>query len=1148
MGVARAEVIPQVATPPTLESSWSESGHIRMARFYGSDQFADFWLHWDASNLYIKGEIQDYTPSIGEGITPGQTHDGKRWNTQFDDSIQISIATNPSKYKAVAFSPSGQLWKIDDCTPPSITCLGSTATHPNPTAGKLDNPSASIPSSYIKTSKIVGGKWRFMLSLPASLFDLPTFFLNIPLAINFYHDSISNFVPAGKELDFKSDGKSTYTKLKKQGDTWVVDKEDYDGMPANEWSVYQGDRNKPTEWAIFTLSAADVLKPTVAKTPTPGFVTVSSTGRSFELNGKPFVVVSETALMPWLPLRGLYNGMLCDEHKNWLGKGDGCAGKDEAGKVKGKNRIFFKEELFKYPNVPSKKPIVPVSQVTVEGKDDVLTLSQVTVERKDDVLTQFSDTTRVDLKTQIGNKIGKEDGPDKAKWEEWKSWIENDTVPTCPTNDTVTTLCQAEGRGIAIRYFKELKKYGINTLSIFVESLDLTQTPIIFGKDKDGDIFGFLDRVIKLASDNNVRLILRLYDTYYYNDTVAIDSEGNSKAQRIGDIFGNMFFEKGKYSIHQERMKKLFDKYANEPTILGWDIVNEIDNKDRFNTASYDERKAWVEAIASYVKPRVKQLVFFSFLTWDPKDGDSYRGKLGEKTGEKPFVDYLGLDATLAYRMPNIDFASPHTYYAHIANPGQLPTDDKKYEFLPAIELARGIAYGFYQIRDGRPILDTEGGPQEFFVGNQYNILPDRLFNRKNDTEIFLNSIWTHFAAGGAGANTRWPHDLENNSGRTNQISPKWREALWAFKNEVGNIPWDGNKLRVDHLRQNSAGQSPIIPQYDANGIPTNSTLAGTTFTVARYDDKYAVVYAYNHDKQPLELIALPGDIAAKAKGGQAYVRAVEFGYTEDETLVYKLISNLNGASLQSVDVANKKFVLNSKVSDNVVLIISFDQALPPPSMIIPTDTPAPAPQPVSLPSPSLGVGVGMKGGMAVDPKGNSIPTGAKFAIGVSNDAVAKGQPITVRGNIQSDAKHNGTAELIVVALYKKSGTDCSAPKAGSEASEGYYVLGSKGYCRYIGESGKVNEGKQQSECYSTPRSKPVESWGADWQQWDGKLESLQSVKEIQLPITSDSIETLYDDLSVGYTGHVCLTFGYRLKGGDGSVFFNGDPIQFTVK
>ncbi|MEZ5672592.1 MAG: hypothetical protein R3E08_09490 [Thiotrichaceae bacterium] len=59
-------------------NEWQTLGHIRMARFYGNDQYSDLWMMWDNDNLYISGKLQDTSiQEDGNGSNePSQTWDG----------------------------------------------------------------------------------------------------------------------------------------------------------------------------------------------------------------------------------------------------------------------------------------------------------------------------------------------------------------------------------------------------------------------------------------------------------------------------------------------------------------------------------------------------------------------------------------------------------------------------------------------------------------------------------------------------------------------------------------------------------------------------------------------------------------------------------------------------------------------------------------------------------------------------------------------------------------------------------------------------------------------------------------------------------------------------------------------------------------
>ena len=528
--------------------------------------------------------------------------------------------------------------------------------------------------------------------------------------------------------------------------------------------------------------------------------------------------MGETGLMPWLPLRGLYTANLCDELPP-IGDAffktqtaDKTCGKEGTGRLRNYSTeaIFFDCHL-------SDGSIAGISDVGLDGPEDNC------------------------------NGVANEKGL------------------------TVSSIEAKEGRALAERYMAKLKGSGVNVLSVFVESLDLEASPIFFEDPITGafneNVFNFLDHLIQLARENNVYLLIRLYDTYYYREKWAQTHWHTLH----GAATSKNFFDANLYDIHKNRLNAIFNhvnnlsgvKYSDEPHIMGWDLLNEVDNKERFNVASYAARKAWLETMLAHahvVAPR--HLSFFSFLTWDPKDDAFYRDDNTEDL-------YLGMDARMAYRLEGADISALHGYYAHIANPAAAPATA---EHVRPLELARGVSYGFYQNRTGRPLLDTEGAPSPLFI-EQY----DASFTLEDDTEMFLNSAWLHFVAGGAGANMRWPIDLQVSS-LINQVPTEWRAFLTVMQNTVGDLSWRGDSLEVNHQRLNNSA-----------------------YLYLRHDQQQVVAYLFNPDKQAIVNLPMSSLPAVSAN--------------------IKLVNPRTGAVILEQVVADISNVTIPAQSDHVVLI-----------------------------------------------------------------------------------------------------------------------------------------------------------------------------------------------------------------------------------
>jgi len=799
------------------------------------------------------------------------------------------------------------------------------------------------------------------------------------------------------------------------------------------------------------------------------FVTVSPTGRSLVLtDGTPFVVVGETGLMPWLPLRGLYDGKLCDE--KWPDETSTC----ENGS-KGKTRNYYRHKIFRcYSN--NDQPIKPHLEILLTETKDELQFS-------DDDLPRISSSG-------------------KTKKEDFQK-----------NHEACAKLVQIEGPEVAEEYFSKLKAAGVNVLTVFVESLDLNVTPIFFEPNKgeyNEAALNFLVRLVVLARDNDVYLIFRLYDTYYYKEQkesdknkIKWDDTYWAKEKEPGKSSPEDFFEEALYPYHKARMQVLFERYKKEPHILGWDLLNEVDNKVRFNEAKFEDRKKWLKEMLAYAKSENPfQLMFYSFLNWDPKDDVLSRER-------------LGMDAELAYRVPNADLAVPHGYYAHIAAPGR---KNVLSGYEKPLELARGIAYGFHQIRDGRPILDGEGGHSPLFI-DKY----DDNFTEDDDKEMFLNSAWLHFVSGGAGANLRWPHDLKKRA-TINQIPQEWRDLLKIFKDTVGDIPWRGHHLKISHRELD-------------NGIRV----------MTRTDGRNAVSYWYNPKKEGIQDITLP-----ELDEGWANVTMVN-PRTGDRLLSHA------GTSLP--------FTIPVEFKDHLVVVVNRDN----PTSVPTPEPPAPVPETTTYPEITSVFSIDktglrestakFQGGILVNGVFSTKPVVKQLK--VEDGKVTQGETITVEGVIKPDSDHVGQkADIIVVALYSSTDISCD-PSQGN-----YYMFTNPGrtgisevlsnnYCAWIVLEGGEEFGETPGDCHHNAsyqddayytRSPDKDAYLTKWD--DNKLGSLQPLySSVLLPeelkLTVEEGMVLYQD-KPRYTGHVCINFGYRLE--DGTLVFNGDPIQFSVE
>ncbi len=199
----------------------------------------------------------------------------------------------------------------------------------------------------------------------------------------------------------------------------------------------------------------------------------------------------------------------------------------------------------------------------------------------------------------------------------------------------------------------------------------------------------------------------------------------------------------------------------------------------------------------------------------------------------------------------------------------------------------------------------------------------------------------------------------------------------------------------------------------------------------------------------------------------------------------------------------------------------------------------------------------------SISSKGDTSCTTAAFAGGIAleggtaqldnQNLVRKGQLLTISGSITPDAAHVGqAADILVVGLHRLpetivTGEDLCDPNKGD-----FYMLQestfSDDYCEW---DTSLAEWENQVVC-NPDKDNPRRAFTAQnyWDRWDGKLGGLLPMKsgvtltQEAMLFDGSTLPVLYQD-NPDYTGHVCITFGYRLA--DNTIVFNGEPIRYRV-
>jgi len=190
--------------------------------------------------------------------------------------------------------------------------------------------------------------------------------------------------------------------------------------------------------------------------------------------------------------------------------------------------------------------------------------------------------------------------------------------------------------------------------------------------------------------------------------------------------------------------------------------------------------------------------------------------------------------------------------------------------------------------------------------------------------------------------------------------------------------------------------------------------------------------------------------------------------------------------------------------------------------------------------------GKSVEGLNAIFAGGISVDRGKSFVDATQTPLeLKKGGSIQVKGSITPADGHKGKlAELIVVGLHTSDTNDASCIFATGKHT--YYMMvdatpTSEIYCEW-------KNGGECKDDNNLPRARSKDTATGYYTEWTGWDTTLVNLKPFRTITSLDKLEEiqLYVDNNVGYTGFVCVNFGYRLTE-TRTIIFNGDPLKFKV-
>ena len=211
----------------------------------------------------------------------------------------------------------------------------------------------------------------------------------------------------------------------------------------------------------------------------------------------------------------------------------------------------------------------------------------------------------------------------------------------------------------------------------------------------------------------------------------------------------------------KRRLSFASDRWGHSGALFAWDLWNEI-------------HPAHGGDDAATIAPFIEDLSQFLRAHEVKRHGRAHpqtASIFGPQLIENPAT------AEPIFRHPSLDFASTHLYEF-----GTI--DDPLDTVAPAFAAGRLIQAAVREVRDGRPVMDSEHGPIHRFKDHRVT-LPEEF-----DDEYFRHIQWAHLASGGAGGGMRWPNR------HPHVLTPGMRRAQSALSRFLPLVDWSRFRRR----------------------------------------------------------------------------------------------------------------------------------------------------------------------------------------------------------------------------------------------------------------------------------------------------------------------------------------------------------------
>ncbi|MCD4722718.1 MAG: cellulase family glycosylhydrolase [Desulfobacula sp.] len=852
-----------------VPGEWDAEESVTLYKFFGEDAQIKIYLLWDANNLYLAADVEDYELWVDDynASTP--------WVSTWDDDAfkwEIDPGYSRDEYfqlddRVFAVNADGSAWRFDK---------GDGA---GGTTGADQIASLSVAAKYSGTLNDYTFKTVTSQNHKDSGYVVE---VAIPW-VNIFGSSASSAPSDGYSLGMNFTSIEDDTGGSMDPEYYKIWKRVYD-----EITRFMGEEGIPENWAEFVISSqSDSVAPTTIANLSAGNTNAFSTLLSLTATGdngnqgyaKAYDIRYSTSSI------SSTNWNSATIYKNNFRPQK--SGKSESLKIIGLSPGTKYYLGVRAVDERGNASDIAMVSFTTSAADSTSDKGYLTVDPGQRYLTWENGTPLV----VIGDNQG-------MPWPHIRTFYNGNMWDE--TQSKYRNFYTEEGPADGRQYLETLSNYGVNTLRVMLESYDISNPVYLFSDVSQGasniqynsNTLEFLKDFMDACADYNINVIIVPFDTFYYKEKwskVPFSTQMGGPMSSCSDFFNSDYIDYLKAIL-----KKLVDTVGDRKNLLAWDVVNEFDSDDPdfgWNRADFDDREDMVNALCAYMKTiDPNHMVYSSSVRWDPKF-NRHQTQTGDGSA-------IGSDAAVVLNNSNFDFNSTHAYYHNIRDPNNNDPNNSTTPYFtyqvadldntigPAVWIKQGIQFYYANSLTPKPYFDTEAGPIYFFTTGY-----DQYFTSEDDDQYFHNMIWAHLASGEVGTGLRWPGEVFADHALSDQMR-KYQKALNNFI--ASNLNFSGfQPVQIGSGIQIANISSPVVKTGITDGNQgiiflvnderkqTNGTISGAQINVPELAPHTTFSFEFWDSYDETKTIAA-SSVSVKSDGqGKALVSVPSFSTTQ---------------------------------------------------------------------------------------------------------------------------------------------------------------------------------------------------------------------------------------------------------------------------